>query len=51
MLDAKLMVQHKNKRAVKIYVLHDNPILIWTDSGLSLDKSDDSRCCIVSLGK
>jgi hypothetical protein len=49
MLEIKLMVQYKNKQAVKIYVLHDNPILIWTDSSLSLDKSDDSRCYVVSL--
>jgi len=49
MLETKLMVQCKNKQAVKIFVLYDNPILIWTDSSLSLDKSDDSRCYVVSL--
>jgi len=51
MFETKLMVQYKSKEVVKIYVLHDNPILIWADSSLSLDKSDDSRCYLVSLGK
>jgi hypothetical protein len=32
-------------------MVHDIPTLIWTDSSLSLDKSDDSRCYVVSLGK
>jgi len=39
MLETKLMVQYKSKEAVKIYVLRDNPILIWTDSILSQGKS------------
>ena len=45
------MLQYKSKQAVKIFMVHDIPILIWTDSSLSLDKSDDSRRYVVSLGK
>jgi hypothetical protein len=53
LVETELLLQWKStsKQAVKICMVHDIPTLIWTDSSLSLDKSDDSRCYVVSLGK